>query len=155
MTRCKDRTSTVRRFTGATAAQNRYRGLPILVIAVSCIAALYVAAVPRSPLTGRWYMGTAAGFDCNLEILPGHALTVRYGGCFYRGPLMRSTWRLEGDRLMISDPALRIKLGPYLEVVRCKNYLILVPQSEQRYIVEHGYNRAHCFWPNQLEGGLQ
>jgi hypothetical protein len=66
-----------------------------------------------------------------------------------------SGWRLGCRGMEITDTALRRRLGRYLSIVRYKGYVILVPESEQAYVSANGYNRAHCFWPNLLDGGLR
>ena len=129
--------------------------LCIVLVFSACCSSTTAAPAATQP-TSYWYMGTASGFDCNLVIQPNHTLTVQYGGCFYQGPLMQSSWQQRGDKITFTDFALNKRLGGSFTLHKYKGYNVLVPASESNYVAKYGYNRAHCFWTNLLgSGGLE
>ena len=127
----------------------------LILVAFLCCSSV-TAAPSTVQATSYWYMGTASGFDCNLIIRPDHTLTVQYGGCFSRGPLMQASWRQQANKITFENPVLNKRLGNAFTLYQYKSYSVLVPASEDTWVAKHGYNRAHCFWINLLaSGGLK
>jgi len=115
------------------------------------------AAKQVSPI-GRWYMGTACGFDCNLVITKS-TMTVQYGGCFSKQNPIVVAWKQQGDKVTFDDAVLKQTLGTYLSIRSYRGKhdmnLLLVPENEQEIIQKSGYVYAHCFWKNRIANGLE
>src|SRR5690349_1304516 len=120
-----------------------------LVMSVTFLNTAAVLAKPESvtsqQLIGEWYMGTKAGFDCNMKIRSSTELIVQYGGCFHQGEPIRSGWVLDGDKIKLDSAELRKTLGAYLRIVRYKKNLVLVPERKQPNEGRHKYSYVHCF----------
>jgi hypothetical protein len=96
------------------------------------------------------------GVDCNLTINPNWTLTVQSGGCFHQDEPIESKWTLSGNRIILSDPALKNKFGPHLTIRKVGKNLVFVPQENERAVRQRGFHHHICFWKNLLgEEGLE
>ena len=129
-------------------------GLMFIVRVPTVRAGASKPPVKAQQIVGDWYMGTMSGVDCDLTIRANKTLTVQTGGCFRRDPPIRTTWRLQGDRILLGSPALSTTFGSYLRVARYKNNLVLVPQRTSA-TQARPYSFHHTFWKNTMKNGLQ
>lgn len=111
--------------------------------------------VQTRQLVGQWYMGTGAGYDCDLTIRPDHTLSVQYGGCFHRDPAIESGWKLQGDRIKLQNDALLKTLGSSLKIGKYKGHLVLLPERPQSSDGKVSYALSRSFWKNTMKDGLQ
>ena len=109
----------------------------------------------ESEIIGRWYMGTATGRDCNLELQRNHILRLQEGGCFHQDPAIRTSWKLEGQKITIENPSVKQRLGTYLLIAYYRNNIVLVPEKERDEVNKHGYIHYFCFWRNLIDNGLK
>src|SRR5271157_3271574 len=86
--------------------------LAVLLCARVAVCQTHVAN--ENEIIGRWYMGTMTGKDCNLELQKNHMLRLQERGCFQNNPGINSSWKLEGQKIMIEAPSIMQSLGKYL-----------------------------------------
>jgi len=137
--------------------------MKFLPLALSSITVLICAtmAFSQTPvpdekeISGQWYMGTASGKDCYLELTTDHILRLLEGGCFHRDGAITSSWHLEGEKITIDSQAVKQKLGTYLLVSRYKNNIVLVREQKLDQVKKHGYVHYFCFWKNLMDNGLK
>ncbi len=129
---------------------------PLIFMALLCpgIADSQTPETKESEIIGRWYMGTAMGRDCNLDLQPNHVLHLQERGCFHKDPAISAHWRLEGQKVTFVEPLVKQLLGGYLLIAYYRDNMVLVPENERDKVSKHGFIHYFCFWRNLADSGL-
>jgi len=102
--------------------------------------------IKEAAVIGSWYMNTPTK-KCRILLGDHNMLTIvtSTGGFFHKEECIKTSWKLSGIKIIISDTSVKPVLGDFLLISQDKGEAILVPENEHEHTNKDGTKFHFCF----------